>query len=150
MHQCVTPLITQQAVEAQERVEALTKELKAQSSELKTLTENYNSERMLRKKYYNMIEDMKGKIRVYCRVRPLSKSELGMVRKYSQLVMLILPTAVTQGCLNITESPDEYSINVHSSRGLKEFQFDRIFLPDHGQGMVFEDTHVSNGCRENL
>ena len=74
------PLLTQQAVEAQEEVDALTKELKAQSSELKTLTENYNSERTLRKKYYNMIEDMKGKIRVYCRVRPLSKSELAMVR----------------------------------------------------------------------
>ena len=72
-------LSVQQAVEAQERVDTLTKELKTQSSELKTLTENYNSERMLRKKYYNMIEDMKGKIRVYCRVRPLSKSELGMV-----------------------------------------------------------------------
>ena len=85
MYQFVTPLIGQQAVEAQERVEALTKELKAQSSELKTLTENYNSERMLRKKYYNMIEDMKGKIRVYCRVRPLSKSELGMVRTLTAL-----------------------------------------------------------------
>ena len=72
-------LSVQQAVEAQERVDTLTKELKTQSSELKALTENYNSERMLRKKYYNMIEDMKGKIRVYCRVRPLSKSELGMV-----------------------------------------------------------------------
>ena len=69
----------QQTIEAQERVEALTKQLKSQSSELKTLTENYNSERTLRKKYYNMIEDMKGKIRVFCRVRPLSKSELGMV-----------------------------------------------------------------------
>ena len=78
-------LITQQAVEAQERVEALTKELKSQSSELKALTENYNNERMLRKKYYNMIEDMKGKIRVYCRVRPLSKSELGMVRIFTAL-----------------------------------------------------------------
>ena len=30
---------------------------------------------ILRKKYYNMVEDMKGKIRVYCRARPLSKSE---------------------------------------------------------------------------
>ena len=38
------PLIAQQAMEAQERVEALTKELKTQSSELKTLTENYNCE----------------------------------------------------------------------------------------------------------
>ena len=138
--------LVQQAIEAQERVEVLTKELKAQSSELKTLTENYNSERMLRKKYYNMIEDMKGKIRVYCRVRPLSKSELGMVKELLASVMLMLLTLTgIQGCRNITESPDEYSINVHSSRGLKEFQFDHIFLSDHGQERVFEDTHVSNG-----
>lgn len=67
-------------MEAQERIEALSKELKAQAQELKTATENYNSERILRKKYYNMIEDMKGKIRVYCRARPLSKSEVSMVR----------------------------------------------------------------------
>ena len=34
---------------------------------------------VLRKKYYNMVEDMKGKIRVYCRARPMSKSELDRV-----------------------------------------------------------------------
>ena len=32
---------------------------------------------LLRKKYYNQIEDMKGKVRVYCRSRPLSKTEVG-------------------------------------------------------------------------
>ena len=32
---------------------------------------------LLRKKYYNQIEDMKGKVRVYCRARPLSKTEVG-------------------------------------------------------------------------
>ena len=37
--------------------------------------QNYNTERALRKKYYNQIEDLKGKIRVYCRVRPMSTSE---------------------------------------------------------------------------
>lgn len=77
-------------------MDTLTKELKAQSTELKTLTENYNSERTLRKKYYNMIEDMKGKIRVYCRVRPLSKSEVTMVCNetiyhwYITVVMMLL------------------------------------------------------------
>lgn len=43
------------------------------------ISENYNSERTLRKKYYNLIEDMKGKIRVYCRARPLSTSEKARV-----------------------------------------------------------------------
>ena len=35
---------------------------------------------ILRKKYYNMVEDMKGKIRVYARCRPLSTSEKDRVR----------------------------------------------------------------------
>ena len=41
------------------------------------------------------------------------------------------------------KSPDEYSINVESARGLKEFNFDRIFMPENSQQQVFEDTYVS-------
>ena len=44
-------------------------------TEIASLQESCNAERVLRKKYYNAIEDMKGKIRVYCRARPLSRSE---------------------------------------------------------------------------
>lgn len=65
----------QNAVEAAEKAKTLEQEVKKQSAEIKTLSDNYNSERILRKKYYNLIEDMKGKIRVYCRARPLSSSE---------------------------------------------------------------------------
>ncbi|CAK4090007.1 unnamed protein product [Aphanomyces euteiches] len=53
------------------------------STNLKNLTDQYahleaqyKEEQALRKKYYNTIEDMKGKIRVYCRCRPMSSSEL--------------------------------------------------------------------------
>ena len=70
----------QDGIEAAERLKALEVEVKKQASELKTTIDNYNSERILRKKYYNLIEDMKGKIRVYCRVRPLSGSEKARVR----------------------------------------------------------------------
>ena len=59
----------------------LEQEVKKQMAELKTLSDNYNSERILRKKYYNLIEDMKGKIRVYCRARPLSSSEKARVNR---------------------------------------------------------------------
>ena len=63
----------------------LEQEVKKQSAELKTLSDNYNSERILRKKYYNLIEDMKGKIRVYCRARPLSSSEKTRVNRIINL-----------------------------------------------------------------
>lgn len=72
-------VMTQNAVEAAEKAKVFEEEVKKQAAEIKTLTENYNSERVLRKKYYNLIEDMKGKIRVYCRARPLSGSEKARV-----------------------------------------------------------------------
>lgn len=62
-----------------EKVKSLEELMRQQAAEIKVLGDNYNSERVLRKKYYNMVEDMKGKIRVYCRARPLSKSEIARV-----------------------------------------------------------------------
>ena len=104
-----------------------------------------------------MIEDMKGKIRVYCRARPMSKSELDRVSNsripststnmcdfWVERVKCVLELCLfcCQGNFSVLQSPDEYSINVESSRGTKEFNFDRIFMPEHSQEQVFEDTYV--------
>lgn len=112
-----------EGIEAATKVKTLESENKNLVSENKVLTENFNSERVLRKKYYNMVEDMKGKIRVYCRARPLSSSELER-KNYSVL-----------------KSPDEYTIQVDTARGMKEFQFDQVFMEDSTQEKIFEDTH---------
>ena len=40
------------------------------------------------------------------------------------------------------ESPDEYTLNVRTAKGVKEFQFDQVFTPEHSQEKVFEDTKV--------
>ncbi|KAM7449659.1 hypothetical protein ABFA07_002571 [Porites harrisoni] len=113
----------QEGLAAQEKVDELSKEVKSLREENKTLSDNYNSERILRKKYYNMVEDMKGKIRVYCRARPLSKSEK------------------ERGNYSVIKSPDEYTLIVETSRGPKDFQYDQVFTPEHGQEKVFEDTN---------
>eukprot|EP00794_Sanderia_malayensis_P009616 gene9616-10599_t len=68
-------IAAKQGAEAMNKVVELEGKCRGLVEENKTLTENYNSERLLRKKYYNIVEDMKGKIRVYARARPLSKSE---------------------------------------------------------------------------
>jgi len=110
---------------ALQQVPELQEEVKQLTLQNKTLTDNYNSERVLRKKYYNMVEDMKGKIRVYCRVRPLSSTEK------------------QNGNKNAVHSPDDYTVKVEDNRrDLKEFQFDQIFTKDHTQENVFEDTYT--------
>ena len=75
-----------------------------------------------RKKLHNELEDMRGKIRVYARVRPLNKNEKDM------------------GSPNVVEIPDEFSIQVQSKLGLKAFNFDTCFGPTSTQEEIFEDT----------
>ena len=70
---------------------------------------------------------MKGKIRVFCRVRP--PSDLELRRGGDEIV---------------TEVEDEYSLNLNTARGTKSFLFDRVFQQHEDQNTVFQDTHVSN------
>jgi chromosome segregation ATPase len=113
----------QEGLAAMEKVTELTSSNKKLTEEARLANENYNSERILRKKYYNMVEDMKGKIRVYARCRPLSRSEL------------------ERGNYSIINSPDEYSLIVQTARGPKDFQYDAVFTSEHDQVKVFEDTN---------
>ncbi|XP_044053142.1 kinesin-like protein KIN-14I isoform X2 [Siniperca chuatsi] len=98
-------------------------QLKQVKEEKKKTIENYTSERTMRKKYYNMVEDMKGKIRVFCRIRPVSRTE------------------VAQGGAIVVEKIDDYSVTVETSRGAREFQFDKVFSTEATQEDLFHDTN---------
>ena len=101
----------------------LQKELREAKAEVAEITEKYQKEMLLRKKYYNIIEDMKGKVRVYCRSRPISNTEK------------------ERGNFNVVESPDEYTIKINTTnRGTKEFNFDQVFTAESKQEDVFNDT----------
>merc|ERR1711871_1651489 len=82
----------------------------------------------LRKKLHNTLEDMKGKIRVFARIRPLSSSELAKgckdICEYS-----LSGTAITLG------NP------VGKKRASKSYEFDSVFTPQHSQEQVFEDVN---------
>ena len=54
--------------------------IKRQAEQIEQLENLYREEQILRKKYFNMMEDMKGKIRVYCRTRPLSSKVMAQTR----------------------------------------------------------------------
>ncbi|XP_066349876.1 kinesin-like protein KIN-14I [Miscanthus floridulus] len=97
--------------------------LKRQGAQLVELENLYKQEQVLRKRYYNTIEDMKGKIRVFCRLRPLSDKELSFEEK------------------NIVCSPDEFTI-AHPWKDEKSKQhiYDRVFDANTSQEEVFEDT----------
>ncbi|XP_027889156.1 putative LOC110439812 homolog isoform X1 [Xiphophorus couchianus] len=98
-------------------------QLKREKEEKKKVVENYTSERAMRKKYYNMVEEMKGKIRVFCRIRPVNRSE------------------ATQGGAVVVAKLDDYSVTVETQRGPREFQFDKVFSTEASQEDLFQDVN---------
>ncbi|TKS79083.1 Kinesin-like protein KIFC3 [Collichthys lucidus] len=117
-------LVGQQLVSLQDQVRRvkILRQLKQIKEERNKIIENYTSERTMRKKYYNMVEDMKGKIRVFCRIRPVSRAE------------------VAQGGAIVVEKTDEYSVTVETPRGQREFQFDKVFTAEASQDDLFLDS----------
>ncbi|XP_004287698.1 PREDICTED: kinesin-like calmodulin-binding protein [Fragaria vesca subsp. vesca] len=97
--------------------------LRMQGAQLAEMESLYKEEQLLRKRYFNTIEDMKGKIRVYCRLRPMSEKEI----------------AEKQGCA--VSSSDEFTVE-HPWKDDKQKQhtYDRVFDSHATQEDVFEDT----------
>ena len=112
------------------QAESLSREVSSLQANLASLQEsNSMKEQELkdsirqRKLLHNQLEDLKGKIRVFCRVRPMNRNETQM------------------NCTNITSIVDEFTLNCESKNGqVKPFVYDSVFGPNSTQDDVFEDT----------
>jgi predicted outer membrane repeat protein len=125
----------------EEKTQETTAELERLKSALEDISEkesvlrvDYEKEAKERRKLHNTIEDMKGSIRVFCRIRPLSSSE------------------IAKSCTDITE----YVSNKTSIRLVmddlkgqaqdeedivkKTFSFDSVFSPVDSQEEIFQDV----------
>lgn len=104
------------------QVDELNELIQQNNQQITQLTAQYKKEAQLRKQYKNELEDLKGAIRVYARVRPMAQYE------------------IEKNCQKIVAFPDETSVKVQTSRGEKEFEFDAAFTDLSTQEQVFEDT----------
>jgi hypothetical protein len=82
----------------------------------------YKEEVIVRKKLHNDIEDMKGKIRVYCRIRPMSETEI---------------KKETKEC---TSLKDDVTLKLQTKLGIKEFTYDSVFGSNSTQQQIFDET----------
>eukprot|EP00697_Spironema_sp_BW2_P004201 gnl/Spiro4/15693_TR8438_c0_g1_i1.p1 gnl/Spiro4/15693_TR8438_c0_g1~~gnl/Spiro4/15693_TR8438_c0_g1_i1.p1 ORF type:complete len:1031 (+),score=286.05 gnl/Spiro4/15693_TR8438_c0_g1_i1:63-3155(+) len=96
-------------------------------TENQELMKKYKSELNQRKRLYNAIQELKGKIRVFCRCRPMSANELRDghhdVTSYG------------------TEGSDEISITNPQNDRKTTFEFDHVFHPGNStQASIFENV----------
>jgi len=98
--------------------------IKRQAEQIEQLENLYREEQVLRKRYFNQMEDMKGKIRVYARTRPLSSKDL---REQAAFALTF---------------PDEFTLEHpwKEEKKPRSYQFDSCFGGNTTQEEIFEDT----------
>lgn len=103
---------------------------------MKSLQKKYDEESNQRRKLFNQIQELKGNIRVYCRVRPClsaEEKELGMGIEF-----------VGQHNDLLVANPDRPQL------APKRFEFEKVFTPGTSQAQVFDEikdlaTSVTDG-----
>lgn len=95
-----------------------------QAKRLDELEKLYKDEQVTRKRYFNTMEDMKGKIRVYCRVRPILNFETSK----GQTFALALPDELTLTHLWKEEKKP------------REYNFDQVGVWERGLGLSPKDV----------
>ncbi|KAG0324377.1 kinesin-like nuclear fusion protein [Podila horticola] len=116
------------------------KHLKGTIADLKTLIigleERIRTEETIRRRLHNTIQELKGNIRVFCRVRPVTSNE-GAPKAETTAAAITFPDP--EGGKQI-----EFAHSKESARGAQiaksyPFTFDRVFQPSSTQQDVFDE-----------
>ncbi|KAK7391996.1 hypothetical protein VNO78_20422 [Psophocarpus tetragonolobus] len=89
------------------------------------LKTKYQEESSERRRLYNEVIELKGNIRVFCRCRPLSESEIANG---------------SASVVNFEPSSDNELQVICADSSKKQFKFDHVFGPEDNQDAVFQQT----------
>lgn len=95
--------------------------------------EKLRAEETLRRKLHNQVQELKGNIRVFCRVRPaLTSTETGPAK-------IEFPDADTDSKEVVIQGPEQRSALGNVTTAINPFSFDRVFGPQSQNAEVFEE-----------
>jgi chromosome segregation ATPase len=111
---------------AGQRIESIigSRDVKVMAEELKALDQKCNSQREYNAQLLSKMLHLQGNIQVYCRIRPMSISE------------------IQGGARSVVEPLSETEVGCFDQRTnkWKSFAFDRVWGPDQSQTSVFQDV----------
>lgn len=100
----------------------------------KTAKEKLFKEETLRRKLHNQVQELKGNIRVFCRVRPMLQSDPSDDVAYFQY------PDIESGDREITvQGPEERNIMGNITTKSHSFAFDHVFSPSAENAFIFEE-----------
>eukprot|EP01132_Coremiostelium_polycephalum_P005728 gene5728-7125_t len=124
-------------VDRESIIQRLTKENKdkdeciaKKNREIDELEEKGRKDEATRKMLHNLVQELKGNIRVFCRIRP----NLNQQQKED---IYVLPGQEAENSIEVNV-PGSTVTGVQSSKKLN-FSFDKVFGPSANQSMVFEE-----------
>ncbi|KAJ5668676.1 hypothetical protein N7462_009746 [Penicillium macrosclerotiorum] len=103
-------------------------------SETEATKEKLRKEETLRRKLHNQVQELKGNIRVFCRVRPPLNSEPA-----TEIAPMLYPDLSEDAKEINIMGPEEKSSLGTLSRKNNTFAFDRVFGPSTQNGEVFDE-----------
>lgn len=117
--------------------------IEQKNSEIQDLESRERAHETERRRLHNLVQELKGNIRVFCRVRPLLGEE--ELYKGGMISHMNFPD-LDHKVLELDKLPD-ISVNesvLNSTRGGRaiskyEFTFDKVFQPESSQAEVFEE-----------
>jgi len=93
------------------------------------LLERYKKELKERRRLFNLVQELRGNIRVYCRVRP------------------VLPKDAEAGSTSVVSFPQEGEVSlVSSKKAVKGYEFDEVFKPETSNEGVYREVEDLIKC----
>ncbi|CAO3567804.1 unnamed protein product [Mortierella alpina] len=116
-------------------IESLERQLLESEALVQALEQRIREEETIRRRLHNTIQELKGNIRVFCRVRPVSSSESA---SKAETTTALIKYPGQEG------REIEFSNSTESARGSQiekvyPFTFDKVFQPSSKQEDVFEE-----------
>jgi len=115
-----------------ELTEQQSKQIEEQKEAVAYLESKVRGDEMMRRKLHNQIQELKGNIRVFCRVRPVLPIDNESDECFS------FPP-LTTNTLQVSTTQTSAISSKYDTKNKKTFTFDRVFTPNSTQEQVFDE-----------
>jgi len=128
-----------QLQDSNDQVAQLKDDVSCRNAQIEDLQNRLRMEETLRRQLHNTVQELKGNIRVFCRVRSVIPSDKMAGNGRVPHLNLVNERSIEVLKPSLNETLNESSVSSARGAGKYEFTFDRVFGPSTTQEHIFEE-----------